>query len=72
MYRELNEEQEKEFASHRAYTLHQDLFETKEHRIYVDKPNFFRSYDPAKARNTVTGLAIHSNFFFFTPGWEEQ
>ena len=56
---EWNEEQE-EFAIHKAYKLHNELFKIKGHNKYFHKTNFFRSYVPTKAKNTATGLAIHS------------
>ena len=54
-----NEEQE-EFATHRAYKLHKELFKTNEHCKDVHKTNFFRTSITTKAKYTATGLAIHS------------
>ena len=54
-----NEEQE-EFARHRAYKLHKALLKTKGQPKDVHKTNFSRSYVSTKAKNTATGLAIHS------------
>ena len=45
---EWNEEQN-EFARHRAYKLHAELFKTKGHCKDVHKTNFFRSYVLTKA-----------------------
>ena len=56
---ERNEEQE-EFASHRACKLHKEFIKIKGHHGDVHKTKFFRRYVPTKAKFTATVLAIHS------------
>ena len=55
-FTEWNEEQE-EFARHKACKIHKELFKIKGYSNEVHTTNFFRSYVPAEAKNTATGLA---------------
>ena len=54
-----NEEQE-ECARHKAYKLHKELFKMKGPYKDVHKTNFCRNYVLTKAKNTTTGIVIHS------------
>ena len=56
---EWNAERE-EFARHKAYKLHKELFKTKGHCRDAHNTNFFRSYVSTEEKNTATGLAMHS------------
>ena len=56
---ELNEEQE-EFARHKACNFHTEPFKIKRPHSYVRRTILFRSYVLTKAKNTTTGMATHS------------
>ena len=53
-------EKQDEFARHKAYKLHKELFTIKGHYADVNKTSFFRNYVLTKAKDTATGLAIPS------------